>query len=94
MIQATATAELRWVLRPVIAGAGGKMDQSPDVPILQRRFHAVENPGGHNERSYFLWLDVPIGIEPEADKLARLAAENAMAANQLTLQWPSVKLFG
>jgi hypothetical protein len=70
------------------------MDQSPDVPILQRRFHAVENPGGHNERSYFLWLDVPIGAEPDADRLARVQAENAMASNQLTLQWPSVKLFG
>jgi hypothetical protein len=94
MIQATATAELRWVLRPVITGAAATLEQPPAVPILQRRFHAVENPGGHNERSYFLWLDVPTIAEPEADRLARVKAENAMAASQLTLQWPSVKLFG
>ena len=86
MIQATATAELRWASR---IGGGGILTK-----VLQRRFSAVENAGGHNERSYYLWLDVPTVTETHEDIAARVRAEEAMTAGQLTLQWPAPKLFG
>lgn len=43
--------------------------------ILQQQVYVTFNPGQSKERSAWVWLDVPIATETEAEKKARVEVE-------------------